>query len=282
MSLDLSREKRMRMRHLPKIGLVLLLFFVISSCSKVPMTGRKQLNLLPESDLMAMSLTSYNDFLSTNNVVKSGEAQTMVKRVGAKIAASVEDYLSKHRQGSRVKDFNWEFNLVDDPTVNAWCMPGGKVVFYTGILPICKDEEGLAVVMGHEIAHAIARHGNERMSQGLAIQFVGVAGNVALSQKSDTVRQIFNVAYGLGSQLGLVLPYSRMHESEADEMGIMFMAMAGYNPEGAPDFWDRMSAAGGARPLEFLSTHPDPSKRAAKLKEYMPKAMEYYKKAQAN
>lgn len=270
------------MTYLPKISLVLIFFFLASSCSKVPMTGRKQLHLLPESDLMAMSLTSYNQFLSTNKVVNSGAEQTMVKRVGAKIASSVESYLKSHRQSARVADFNWEFNLVDDPTVNAWCMPGGKVVFYTGILPVCKDEQGLAVVMGHEIAHAIARHGNERMSQGLAIQFVGVAGNVALSQKSDTVQQIFNVAYGLGSQLGLVLPYSRLHESEADEMGLMFMAMAGYNPEVAPEFWNRMSASGGARPPEFLSTHPDPSKRAAKLKEYMPKAKEYYEKSKAN
>jgi predicted Zn-dependent protease len=268
----------MRMKHLSKFGLIIALSIVLGSCSKVPMTGRKQLNLLPESDLMAMSLTSYQEFLSSNKVVSSGEQQTMVKRVGARIAASVEEYLSSERQGSRVKDYNWEFNLVNDPTVNAWCMPGGKVVFYSGILPICKDEAGIAVVMGHEIAHAIARHGNERMSQGLAIQFVGIAGNVALSQKSDTVRQIFNVAYGLGSQLGLVLPYSRMHESEADEMGLMFMAMAGYNPEVAPDFWNRMNALGDARPPEFLSTHPDPSKRAAKLKEYMPRAKVFYDK----
>jgi len=266
------------MKHLRILSLLTVFFIVFGSCTKVPMTGRKQLNLLPESDLMSMSLTSYIDFLSNSKVVTTGEQAEMVNRVGKKIAASVEEYLGKHRQSSRVKDFTWEFNLVEDATVNAWCMPGGKVVFYTGILPICADEEGLAVVMGHEIAHAIARHGNERMSQQLAIQFVGVAGNVALSQKSDTVQQIFNVAYGLGSTLGVVLPYSRMHESEADEMGLMFMAMAGYNPEKAPAFWDRMSAAGGAKPPEFLSTHPDPSKRAAKLKEYMPKALEYYNK----
>lgn len=265
------------MKLLKITSALLIVSLTIASCTKVPMTGRKQLNLLPESELMAMSLTSYNDFLSTNNVVKSGSQAEMVKRVGNKIAKSVEKYLSDHHQSSRVENFKWEFNLVNDPTVNAWCMPGGKVVFYTGILPICKDEEGLAVVMGHEIAHAIARHGNERMSQGLAIQFAGVAGNVALSQKSDTVRQIFNVAYGVGSQLGLVLPYSRLHESESDEMGLMFMAMAGYNPEVAPAFWERMSAAGGARPPEFLSTHPDPSKRASKLKEYMPKAKNYYR-----
>lgn len=270
------------MNKLKFLSFIIISVFFIQSCSKVPMTGRRQLNMLPESELMSMSLTSYNEFLNTNKVVRSGSQAEMVNRVGEKIAASVEDYLKKHRLGSRVANFKWEFNLVDDPTVNAWCMPGGKVVFYTGILPVCQDEDGLAVVMGHEVAHAIARHGNERMSQGLAIQFVGVAANVALSQKSDTVQQIFNVAYGLGSQLGLVLPYSRMHESEADEMGIMFMAMAGYNPQKAPAFWERMSASGGARPPEFLSTHPDPSKRAAKLKEYMPKAMEYYKKSSAS
>ncbi len=203
----------------------------------------------------------------------------MVKRVGERISTAVEQYLKGTRYEERVADYQWEFNLIRDNQVNAWCMSGGKVAFYTAILPICKDETGVAVVMGHEVAHAIAQHGNERVSQGLALQMGGIALDVALSTRRQETRNLVLLAYGVGANVGVLLPYSRKHESEADEMGLMFMAMAGYNPQDAPAFWDRMNQGGGARPPEFLSTHPDPSKRKERLEELMPKAMEYYNQA---
>jgi len=232
--------------------------------------------MLPESQLMSMSLTQYKSFLNENKTIANSDDAQMVKRVGNKIAAAAESYLKRHGQGKRVKDFNWEFNLVEDNTVNAWCMPGGKVVFYTGILPITKDEAGLAVVMGHEIAHAIARHGNERMSQGLALQGGGIAQGVALSDKPQLTQSIFQQAYGLGGQLGM-LKYSRMHETESDKLGLVFMALAGYDPREAPDFWKRMSANGGTKPPEFLSTHPHDETRIKDLNDFMPQALKYYK-----
>lgn len=252
---------------------------LISSCSKVPITGRKQLGLLPESELMSMSLTSYNQFLSSNKVVTSGNDLAMVKRVGDRLSKQITSYLQANKMGDRVAGFKWEFNLVDDKTVNAWCMPGGKIVFYTGIMPICKDEAGVAVVMGHEIAHAIARHGNERMSQGLAQQLGGVALSAAVANKSQETQQLFSAAYGIGTQVGAMLPFSRLHESEADEMGLYFMAMAGYDPRVAPAFWQRMNTGGGGRTPEFLSTHPNPSTRIANLNKWMPKAIQHYNAA---
>lgn len=249
----------------------------VISCAKVPMTGRRQFKLLPESELVSMSLTSYQAFLDTSQVVRSGNDRDAVVRVGSRIAKAVESYLATTRDSSDIKNYNWQFNLVQDNQVNAWCMPGGKVVFYTGIMPICQSDEGIAVVMGHEIAHAIARHGNERMSQGIAQQLGGVALAVALSDKPEETQNLYSMAYGVGTNLGVMLPFSRKHESEADEIGLMFMAMAGYNPEEAPKFWERMNAIGGTRPPAFLSTHPDPAKRAARLQELMPKALSYYK-----
>ncbi|MBO6517165.1 MAG: M48 family metallopeptidase [Bacteroidia bacterium] len=260
-----------------KIGVVICLAALVYSCAKVPLTGRRQMKLLPESDLVAMSLTSYTSFLDTSTVVSSGNYKNMVTNAGLRISKAVEEYIGGTRDSVELKHYQWEFNLVNDPTVNAWCMPGGKVVFYTGIMPICQTEEGVAVVMGHEIAHAIARHGNERMSQGLVQQLGGVALSVAVMDKPQETQQLFHLAYGVGTQVGVMLPFSRKHESEADHMGLMFMAMAGYNPQEAPRFWQRMDAqAGGARPPEFLSTHPNPEKRAANLAKLMPEAMEYY------
>ena len=190
--------------------------------------------------------------------------------------ATITRFAKKHQQTKRIKDFKWEFNLVEDNTVNAWCMPGGKVVFYTGILPITKDEKGIAVVMGHEIAHAIARHGNERMSQGLALQGGGIALSLALSDKPELTQNLFQQAYGLGGQLGM-LKYSRSHDSEADKMGLVFMAMAGYDPREAVEFWKRMAAQGGQKPPEFLSTHPSDDTRIKDLEDFMPEALKYYK-----
>ena len=199
----------------------------------------------------------------------------MIKNVGAKIAQATEKFLQSKGKASRTSGFNWEFNLVNDETVNAWCMSGGKVVFYTGILPVTQDENGLAVVMGHEIAHAVARHGNERMSQQLALQGGGLTLQVLLSEKPELTQNLLLQAYGVGATLGS-LKYSRTHETEADKMGLVFMAMAGYDPQKAPEFWKRMSALGGAKPPEFLSTHPSDETRIKDLQEFMPTAMKYY------
>ncbi len=252
------------------------LLMLVGGCAQVPLTGRTQMALLPESTLVEMSLTSYGEFLKENKLSTNKQQTEMVKRVGNRIASAVEKYLTDNGYASRIADFKWEFNLVDNDTPNAWAMPGGKVVFYTGILPLTQNEDGLAVVMGHEIAHAVARHGNERMSQGLMVQMGGIALSQALREKPEATQALFLTAYGLGSQVGVMLPYSRKHEYEADELGLIFMAMAGYQPAEAINFWTRMSQMGGPRPPEFLSTHPIDTKRIENIKRVLPKAMEYY------
>jgi predicted Zn-dependent protease len=251
--------------------------YFITSCTTVPLTGRTQLNMIPESQLVAMSLTSYSDFLSQNQLSDNRQQTQMVKQVGDNIALAVEVFLNENGLGDRVAGYNWEFNLVDDDIPNAWCMPGGKVVVYSGILPITQTDAGLAVVMGHEIAHAIARHGNERMSQGLLIETGGMALAAAIDQKPAETQALFMAAYGIGSQVGVSLPYSRSHETEADKLGLIFMAMAGYNPAEAIDFWTRMSQSGGQKPPEFLSTHPSDQTRIQNLQAFLPEAMKYYK-----
>ena len=254
------------------------LFAIAASCTRVPITGRKQLNMLPEVDMMNMSLTAYRDFLKSNKVVADNDPKTvLVKKVGGRISKAVEEFMNSNKKyKKRIDGFVWEFNVVDDKVVNAWCMPGGKVVVYTGLLPITEDESSLAVVMGHEIAHAIARHGNERMSQGLAMQMAGVAVAVAVSQKSAQTQNVFLQSYGVASGLGM-LAYSRKHETEADKMGLVFMAMAGYDPNVAPSFWERMSKSGGVKPPELLSTHPSDETRIKDIKAFLPTAMKYYK-----
>ena len=259
----------------------LLTFSVISivviACATVPMTDRKQLNLLPESQMVSMAATSYSQFLNENQVLPHADPRSIrVRVVGNRIADAAKVYLKQNGMLSRVAGFNWEFKVVESAEKNAWCMPGGKVVFYTGILDVTQDDEGLAVVMGHEIAHAIARHGNERMSQGLAVQLGGVGLGVALSKQSAQTQNIFLQSYGIGSTLG-ILKFSRTHESEADHMGLVFMAMAGFDPAEAPRFWQRMAAQGGQAPPEFLSTHPSHSTRIADLNKWMAEAKRYYK-----
>ncbi len=269
----------MKKRYSKQIIGTVLLFGILAACSKVPITGRRQAHLLPESMLMSESSLAYTQFLSTNIKVADAEANTqMVKRVGAKIQAAVTQYMNQHKLSSRIAGYKWEFNLVEDKNVNAWCMPGGKVVIYTGILPVTQNEDGLAVVMGHEIAHAIARHGNERMSQGLAQQVGGASLNIFMQYKGThpSTMQLFNQIYGGGTTLG-ILKYSRLHESEADKMGLIFAALAGYNPNEAVPFWQRMAALGGAKPPELLSTHPSDERRIRDLRAYMPEAMKYYK-----
>ena len=264
-----------------KIALGTIVAAGIYSCSKVPISGRRQINMLPESQMMSMSLTQYQTFLSENPPMADNMEQTkMVKRIGNRIAHAVERYMKDNNMSKRINGYKWEFNLVDENTVNAWCMPGGKVVVYSGILPITKTEEGLAVVMGHEIAHAIARHGNERMSQGMLAQ--GVTGSLgALAQNQPAVAQgLFLGAIGAGAQMGM-LAFGRNQESEADKMGLVFMAMAGYQPAEAIPFWERMKAVGGGGGTpEFMRTHPSEDIRIDRIKEYLPVAESYYTKAQ--
>lgn len=256
----------------------LFLITVSISCTNVPLTGRKQLTLLPESELVSMSMTAYSDFLKQSNVARNTPDARLVQDIAGKIASSAENYLRQNGLESRISGFQWEYNLIEDETPNAWAMPGGKIVVYTGILPYTKTVEGLAVVIGHEIAHVVARHGNERMSQALLIQTGGLALSVALAEKPAETQQLFYAAYGIGSAVGVSLPFSRSHEYEADYLGLIFMAMAGYNPNSAVEFWERMSSMGGSRPPEYLSTHPSDQNRISNIKKMMPEAMSYYKK----
>jgi predicted Zn-dependent protease len=248
------------------------------SCSTVPHTGRSQLNMIPGNEMLSMSYQQYDQFLKENRVSTNQAAVNMVKQTGAKIKDAVELYMQQNNLSDRLEGYRWEFNLVENEMVNAWCMPGGKVVVYTGILPVTQDEAGLAVVMGHEIAHAIAEHGNERMSQQLLQQAGAVGLMVAMKDEPVQTQAMWLAVYGVGTQVGIMLPYSRTHESEADRLGLIFMAMAGYNPSEAPEFWQRMASQGGGQPPEFLSTHPSHETRIENLNSWIPEAMKYYKK----
>jgi len=260
-------------------GFLLISILFLSSCSTVPVTGRQQLNLISDSEMMAMSYQQYGQFLSENKKSSNQQQTDMVKRCGLRIQKAVEQYFAQNNMSEHLNGYKWEFNLVDDPQVNAWCMPGGKVVVYTGLLPVAQNETGLAVVMGHEIAHAVAEHGSERMSQQMVQQLGGTALAVALQNKPQETQALWMGLYGVGTQYGAMLPYSRLHESEADHLGLIFMAMAGYDPNAAVDFWQRMSAnKSGQAPPEILSTHPSDATRIRKIKEQLPEAMKYYKK----
>jgi predicted Zn-dependent protease len=248
------------------------------SCSTVPLTGRKQLNLVPESEMLSTSVQQYGDFVKKNPVSTNRQGQELVRTVGTRIQHAVEEYMGANGLADRLKGYAWEYTLVESNEVNAWCMPGGKVVVYTGILPLTKNEEGLAVVLGHEIAHAIAEHGNERMSQQMVTQFGGAALSELLKSKPAETQQLWMGVFGAGAQFGVLLPYSRTHESEADHLGLIFMAMAGYDPNGALEFWQRMAAAGkGKAPPEFMSTHPADETRIAQIQQNLPEALKYYR-----
>ncbi|MFM2230291.1 MAG: Beta-barrel assembly-enhancing protease [Bacteroidota bacterium] len=254
-----------------KMVAVLVGLALIASCAKNPFTGKSTLALVPNSEILPSAFQQYNQFISENKVITGTAEARKVENVGTKIKVAAERWLNANGYTQYLNDYQWDYKLVDSKEVNAWCMPGGKIVVYSGIMPIAKDDVGLATVLGHEVSHALCNHGQQRMSAGL-IQQLGAAGvGVAVSEKSKEVQQIAMTAYGATTELGGMLPFSRKHESEADKIGLLLMAIAGYNPEQAVTFWERMAAqSGGQTPPEFLSTHPSDATRIAQIKELIP------------
>ncbi len=250
-----------------------------AGCGSVPITGRSQLSLVSDSELAQLSLQSYNELINQSQIVKTGAQAELVKKVGRQIADSAEAFLKENGLEAELANYSWEFNLIkEDNTANAFCMSGGKIAVYTGILPYTKNAEGLAVVLGHEVAHAIAKHGAERMSQELVTQYGSNILAAFTSQKSAATQQIVMTAYGVGTQVGVMLPFSRKHELEADRIGLILMARAGYNPNSAITFWQSMSSGSSGSTLEIFSTHPSDSKRISEIQALIPEAMKYYKK----
>jgi len=264
--------------NLKRIFGILLLAAVLLGCAEVPITGRRSLHLVPESELLTLSLQQYNEVLQESKLSTDSQKVAMVRRVGNRVAKAAESFLAESGHQDVIKDFQWEFNLIeDDETANAWVMPGGKAAVYTGILPFTQDETGLAVVLGHEVGHALANHGNERMSQELLASMGGMALSVAMSSQPQMTQELAMAAFGAGASVGVLLPYSRLQESEADHIGLILMARAGYDPREALPFWQRMNASPGSRPPELLSTHPAPETRIADIQALIPEAMAYYR-----
>jgi predicted Zn-dependent protease len=260
-----------------KIIYLPLIFLLMAGCALNLVTGRNQLSLVQESDLQLMARDQYKTFLTEHKVLSSANREAaLVDRVGARISNAIAKYFNGEGNPQILEGYSWEFNTVDSKEVNAWCMPGGKVVVYTGLLPVTQNETALAIVIGHEIAHSVAKHGNERMSQAMVQQMGGMALQVALAQKPQETQDLFMMTYGIGSEVGAMLPWSRQQETEADQYGLIFAAMAGYDPREALPFWQRMATAGGGSPPEFLSTHPSDETRLRKLNQFMPEAMKYY------
>ncbi|NDV68520.1 M48 family metallopeptidase [Dysgonomonas sp. 25] len=256
--------------------IVAAMLLLVAACSSVPVTGRKQVLLVSDSEVLTLSLQQYDEYIKSAPKSANAKNTALVEKVGRRIANAVETYMNNNGMGDLVANFSWEFNLIKSDEVNAFCMPGGKIVVYEGILPITQDETGLAVVLGHEVAHAVAKHSNERMSQQMLTEYGSQALGMALDKQSAQIQQIGSVAFGLGSQYGVTLPFSRKQELEADELGLIFMSMAGYDPRQAASFWERMSAASGGGVPEFTSTHPSDATRIKKINENLPKALEYY------
>jgi predicted Zn-dependent protease len=248
--------------------IALLLLLVLVACETVPITGRSQVMLVGESTELQMGLDSYKEILGKAKVSTDPKVNEQVTRVGRRIADATDR-----------KDYQWEFKVIEDSKVNAFCLPGGKVAVYTGMLPVARDDAGLAAVLGHEVAHAVARHGGERMSQQLAVQGLTVAGTQALMAGRDPATvQLVGAALGVGATYGLLMPWGRSQESEADHLGLIYMAKAGYHPQAARDLWVRMGEASkGRESFEFLSTHPLPATRIAQIEGWIPEAMKYYK-----
>lgn len=264
----------MTTRYLSLLFVIITVLF--AGCGSVPVTGRKQLNLVSNQEVLTLSLQQYGDFMKSAPLSTDKANTAMVQKVGRNVANAVETYLKNNGYADEVSSYAWEFNLVKSNEVNAFCMPGGKIVVYEGILPYTQNETGLAVVIGHEVAHAVAKHANERMSQQMATQYGSAAVGAALGGTSATTQQIASTVLGLGSQYGILLPYSRKQELEADQLGLIFMAMAGYDPSAAASFWQRMSQNSGGTP-EFMSTHPSDNTRIQQIQKDLPEALKYYK-----
>ncbi len=259
-----------------KTFLIILISFVFFSCKTNPFTGKKTLNSQKNESLFPMAFQQYNQFLNENKVIKGTKDALMITQVGQRIAKASEIWLNSLGYEGYLKDYKWEYNLVDDKAVNAWCMPGGKIVFYTGILPIAENETAIATIMGHEVAHALADHGAQRMTAAKIQQFTAqaIAIGTQVGGTSSQNQELIMQAYGMGSQLGAMLPFSRSHETEADEIGLILMAIAGYNPEEAPRLWERMKKnSRGVEPAEILSTHPSNDSRIDNLKALVPGAI---------
>jgi predicted Zn-dependent protease len=255
------------------LAVVLLLF---SGCTANPLTGKKTMAFVPNASLFPSSFAQYNEFLSENTVVSGTADSAMVERVGDKLAEAAQKWLAAEGNDDYLNDYQWEYKLVQDDTVNAWCMPGGKIVVYTGILPVTQTETGLAVVLGHEISHALLNHGQQRMSGNVLKQLgaIGLAIGMEIAGLPSETQTLARLAYGIGSEVGGTLPFSRKHESEADLYGVILMTIAGYDPEEAAPFWERMAANGNTGGPEFLSTHPSDNTRIKKLRGWVPEAKE--------
>ena len=263
------------MKKLSAFALGVALF--LTGCGSVPITGRQQVLLVSDQEVLASSLNEYSNYIKSAPLSTNRQQIEMVRRVGRKIAEATETYLRMNGLAHEINNFKWEFNLVRDKQMNAFCMPGGKIVVYEGLLKIATSDDELAVVLGHEVAHAVAKHSNERMSQQLLAQYGASVLNKSLSGKSIAIQQIGQKIYGIGAQMGIMLPFSRQHETEADYMGLVFMTMAGYNPERAISFWEKMSAGKGNSTPEFMSTHPSDWTRINTLKKRLPEIKKYRK-----
>jgi predicted Zn-dependent protease len=263
-----------------KILSLAIVILMAIQCATVPLTGRKQFSIIPSSEVMALGSQSYAQILKENRTSSNSQYVNSVKTVGSNLSGAVERYFASKNQSDLLKGYAWEYNVLQSKEVNAFCLPGGKIAFYEGIMPVCINDNGVAVVMSHEVSHAIANHGSERMSEQMAVQLGGMALDAALQQKPETTRQIAMAAFGAGTTVGVLLPFSRTQESEADEIGLYFLAMAGYDPSNAIDFWQRMMEQSKGAPPEFLSTHPSDQTRINDLKKHMAKAMQFYNKSQ--
>lgn len=263
-----------------RVSSLVLLAALLTACATAPVTGRRQLSFVPPATMLSMSQQQYSSFLEEHTLSTDPEKTAMVREVGKDIQGAVERYFRERGMERELQHYEWEFNLIESEEMNAWCMPGGKIAVYTGLLPVTKDKNGLAVVIGHEIGHAVAGHGAERMSHLLAVQMGGIALATAIAERPHATQQIWMTAFGLGAQVGFILPYSRVQEYEADRLGLIFMAMAGYDPEHALDFWERLAAEKeGPAPPVFLSTHPTDTSRIQQIRSLMPEARRYYRDA---
>ena len=261
-----------------ELSVYVLSLLMLAGCSSVPLTGRKQLLLVSDQEVLSSSLTQYKDYIKSAQKSTNATQTAMVLRVGKNIATATERYLRSNGLSAEIKDFSWEFNLVKSDEINAFCMPGGKIVVYEGLMKLVSSDDELAVVLGHEVAHAVAKHSNERISQQMLAQYGAQLLGESLSQKSEIVQAIASTVYGVGAQYGVTLPFSRKHETEADYMGLILMTMAGYNPDKAVTFWQKMSASSGRKVPEFMSTHPSDARRISDIQKELPAIKAKYRK----